>query len=280
MKRTITLRYLFTLCVMTLISAFYGGNLASAEEVTFVYTSSSNFARTTIGDITVEMTNASWYSTRDCVKVPSGDKITVSCKETHKITQIVFELSSANRGSVTASSGGTFKNNNTWTSGSDALQNVVFNNKSSSQYRFKTITVTYEANNVSEPKVDPDFTISPDKTLDCLESYTVEAVAKDRSGNKLNGTIEYSISPESGDFTFNKETGVFKAGLSAGTYEVTAEYSGTTGYNPDRKTCTITVADPGVRSSKDYRMVTNKNQLWKECSMYWQPVMKKMVRRT
>ena len=126
------------------------------------------------------------------------------------------------------------------------------------------MTVTYEAS-VSEPEVESVLTISPDKTLDCLESYTVAAVATDRNGNSLDGigTIEYSISRESGssDFTFDKETGVFKAGLSGGTYVVTASYSGATGYLPTTATCTITVADPGVSSWKDYRLVTSQNQI-------------------
>ncbi|MDY5767941.1 MAG: hypothetical protein SPK03_06145, partial [Alloprevotella sp.] len=54
MKRTITLRYLFTLCVMTLISAFYGGNLASAQTKTVTITPNdvySLFGNTTFNGV-------------------------------------------------------------------------------------------------------------------------------------------------------------------------------------------------------------------------------------
>lgn len=265
MKRTITLRFLFTLCVMTLISAFYGGNLASAEEVTFTFpedmsTDYGSYSFT--GDIiTIDLSNVKRNYTNDRIYVYGSSTITVTCKDAYKITGVSFigVLS----GSLTCDAGTV--SSNAWTADASAsIKKVVFTIGSRlgmKPYPDNGIKVSYELDSSAPEAVDPNFTISSDKTLDCLDSYTVEAVATDGSGNPLEGTIEYSISPESGDFTFDKETGVFKAGLSAGTYKVTAEYSGTTGYKPATATCTITVADPGVSSWKDYRMVTNKNQL-------------------
>ena len=243
MKRTITLRYLFTLCVMTLISAFYGGNLASAEEVTFTFpadmsTNKGSYSFT--GDIiTIDLSSVKRNFSNDQIYVYSSSTITVTCKDAYKITGVSFI--GVQSGSLTCDAGTV--SSNAWTADASAsMKKVVFTNGSTyfkmGKYPNNGIKVSYELESSASESVDPDLTISPDKTLDCLESYTVAAVATDGSGTSLDGTIEYSISPESGDFTFNKETGVFKAGLSGGTYEVTASYSGTTGYNSATATCT------------------------------------------
>lgn len=263
MKRTITLRFLLSLCVMTLVSAFCGGNLALAEEVTFSFNISLGTSRdaksVTSGDVKIDMSKAFWYGTADEVRAYSSSTITVTCTNDSKVIKnIAFQYKS---GTISTSTGGSFTTSNSvWESGDADYQTVIFT-VGGTYYKFTGVTVTLAEKSSAPGAVDPTFTISPDKTLDCLESYTVEAVATDGSDNPLEGTIEYSISPESGDFTFNKETGEFKAGLSGGTYEVTASYSGTTGYNSATATCTITVDDPGVSSWKDYRMVTAQNQI-------------------
>lgn len=262
MKRTITLRFLLSLCVLTLCSFLdRGGNVACAEEAKFVYTSSSNFSSTTVGDITVTMGSAKWYSTWDCVRFYSGYDLTVSCGSTNKITKIVFELSSSNSGSITTSSGGTFENN-TWTAGAeDALQTVVFSNKSGLQYRFKTITVTYEAN-VSASKSDPTLNITPNGAIDYRETYTVTATASDKDGNPISGEITYKIiSSASSDYHFDEVTGVFTAGITSGSYTVEASYAGNDDYNASSAQCVITVMEPGVYSWKDYRLVTEQSQV-------------------
>lgn len=266
MKRTITLRFLLSLCVMTLVSAFCGGNLASAEEVTFTFpadmsTNKGSYSFT--GDIiTIDLSSVKRNFSNDQIYVYSSSTITVTCKDAYKITGVSFI--GVQSGSLTCDAGTV--SSNAWTADASAsMKKVVFTNGSTyfkmGKYPNNGIKVSYELESSASESVDPVLTISPDKTLDCLESYTVAAVATDGSGTSLDGTIEYSISPESGDFTFNKETGVFKAGLSGGTYEVTASYSGTTGYNSATATCTITVDDPGVSSWKDYRMVTAQNQI-------------------
>lgn len=261
MKRTITLRYLFTLCVMTLISAFCGGNLASAEDFTFDSSlgTSRDAKSVSKGDVKIDMSKAYWYDNWSEVRAYGSSTITFTCTNASKvIKKIAFQYKS---GTISTSTGGSFTTSNSvWESGDADYQTVIFT-VAANYYKFTGVTVTLAEKSSAPGAVAPTFTISPDKTLDCLDSYTVEAVATDGSGNPLEGTIEYSISPESGDFTFDKETGVFKAGLSGGTYEVTATYSGTTGYNSATATCTITVDDPGVSSWKDYRMVTNKKQL-------------------
>lgn len=260
MKRTITLRFLLSLCVMTLVSAFCGGNLALAEEAKFVYSSSSNFSSTTIGDITVEIGNGSWYSTRDCVRCPNGSSVTVKCGTTNKITSIVFDVSSANSGKITTVSSGSFENN-TWTSGSEAVQTVVLTNNSGSQYRFTTITVTYEAN-VSASKSDPTINITPDGAIDYRETYTVTATASDKDGNPISGEITYKIiSSASSDYTFDEGTGVFTAGTTPGSYTVEASYAANNDYNASSAQCVITVMKPGVSSWKDYRLVTEQSQV-------------------
>lgn len=263
MKRTITLRFLLSLCVLTLCSFLdRGGNIACAEEAKFVYTKNSTFSSTTVGDITVKMENGSWYGTRDCVRFYSGSNLTVSCGSTNKITRIVFELSPANSGSITTSSGGTFENNNTWTAGAeDALQTVVFSNKSGLQYRFTTITVTYEAN-VSASKSDPTLNITPNGAIDYRETYTVKATASDKDGNPISGEITYKIiSSASSDYHFDEVTGVFTAGITSGSYTVEASYAGNDDYNASSAQCVITVMEPGVSSWKDYRLVTEQSQV-------------------
>ena len=263
MKRTITLRFLLSLCVMTLVSAFCGGNLALAEDVTFSFDKSLGTSRdaksVTSGDVKIDMSKAYWYDNWSEVRAYGSSTITFTCTNASKvIKKIAFQYKS---GTISTSTGGSFTTSNSvWESGDADYQTVIFT-VAANYYKFTGVTVTLAEKSSAPGAVAPTFTISPDKTLDCLESYTVAAVATDGSGTSLDGTIEYSISPESGDFTFNKETGVFKAGLSGGTYEVTASYSGTTGYNSATATCTITVDDPGVSSWKDYRMVTAQNQI-------------------
>ena len=263
MKRTITLRFLLSLCVMTLVSAFCGGNLALAEDVTFSFDKSLGTSRdaksVTSGDVKIDMSKAYWYDNWSEVRAYGSSTITFTCTNASKvIKKIAFQYKS---GTISTSTGGSFTTSNSvWESGDADYQTVIFT-VAANYYKFTGVTVTLAEKSSAPGAVAPTFTISPDKTLDCLESYTVEAVATDGSDNPLEGTIEYSISPESGDFTFNKETGEFKAGLSGGTYEVTASYSGTTGYNSATATCTITVDDPGVSSWKDYRMVTAQNQI-------------------
>ena len=107
MKRTITLRYLFTLCVMTLISAFCGGNLASAKEVTYTnlgsdftikdfyiqgtYTSSDGVFNITFG-LGTNTNKPEKYSTY--IQLNSGNEFTLSmADEKSKITKIVFNYS-------------------------------------------------------------------------------------------------------------------------------------------------------------------------------------------
>ena len=207
------------------------------------------------------MGSAKWYSTWDCVRFYSGYDLTVSCGSTNKITKIVFELSSSNSGSITTSSGGTFENN-TWTAGAeDALQTVVFSNKSGLQYRFKTITVTYEAN-VSASKSDPTLNITPNGAIDYRETYTVTATASDKDGNPISGEITYKIiSSASSDYHFDEVTGVFTAGITSGSYTVEASYAGNDDYNASSAQCVITVMEPGVYSWKDYRLVTEQSQV-------------------
>ena len=93
MKRTVTLRYLFTLCVMTLISAFCGGNLALAEDVTFTFDKSLGMSRdaksVTSGDVKIDMSKAFWYGTADEVRAYSSSTITVTETATISYSDII-----------------------------------------------------------------------------------------------------------------------------------------------------------------------------------------------
>lgn len=277
MKRTITLRYLFTLCVMTLLSVFCGGNLVFANEAELnvaSYASSKGWiskkyinTETITIDGNISMTfggtgTAASYVDNSATggyvyfRINRNTDFTVSAAENFKITSISF-TSGQSWKSPTPDSG-SFEDNNVWNSGEGGVSSVTFT--VTSACHIVKMLVTYEVVS-SSTNEDPNFTISPDKTLDCKDTYTVTAVATDASSNVLAGDITYEITPATGDFTFNKTTGEFVAGLTAGVYVVEAFYAGTTGYNAATATCTITVADPGVSSWKDYRLVTDQSQI-------------------
>lgn len=264
MKRTITLRYLFTLCVMTLISAFCGGNLASAEDFTFdISLGESRDAKSVSkGDVKIDMSKAYWYGTWSEVRAYSSSTITFTCTNASKVIKnIAFQYKS---GTISTSTGGSFTTpNSVWESGDADYQTVIFT-VGGSYYKFTGVTVTLAEKSTASEDITPTIEFNSNTwTLDCKESCTVVAVAKEGGTVLTNGDISYEISPE-GDYKFNKETGEFVAGLSGGEYTVTATYTpsnGTTGYKSTTNTCTITVADPGVSSSKAYRLVTSQNQI-------------------
>ena len=150
MKRTITLRYLFTLCVMTLISAFCGGNLASAEEVTFTFpadmsTDKGSYSFT--GDIiTIDLSSVKRNFSNNQIYVYKSSTITVTCKEAYKITGVSFI--GATTGSLTCDAG-TVSTSYAWTADASAsIKKVVFTNGSTyfkmGEYPNNGIKVSYE----------------------------------------------------------------------------------------------------------------------------------------
>ena len=165
MKRTITLRYLFTLCVMTLISAFCGGNLASAEEVTFVFPSdmSTSYGAYSFSStpINVSLSNVKRNSYNSRIYMSDGSTVTVSCEYGYKITGVyylgvlsgTFTCKEVSDGAVV---------NNSWTAdASKTFTEVVFNNgyvrMSPNDNGFR---ITYEVDSSAPVAVTPTLKFS------------------------------------------------------------------------------------------------------------------------
>lgn len=295
MKRTITLRFLLSLCVMTLVSAFCGGNLALAEDSTedfptlndictqFGFTSNQkllssgdNYADKTYtsksGNINLTFTwgNASslpeTYANQN-LRVYTGNTMIISMADSkNKITSIELTFQNANTSRYIdeCNTGSLTKNGavSTWIpEEGKSTSSVTFSASSARTHgRIVGIKVTYKAASVAT-KQDVKLDMSADATIDLLDSYqaTASVVVPD-GGAAATGKISYSVEPASGDFNIDAATGLFTAGKTEGTYKIKAIFEGDENYNMAEASTTVTVSSR-VWALKNYVQVTDESQV-------------------
>lgn len=295
MKRTITLRFLLSLCVMTLVSAFCGGNLALAEDSTedfptlndictqFGFTSNQkllssgdNYADKTYtsksGNINLTFTwgNASslpeTYANQN-LRVYTGNTMIISMADSkNKITSIelTFQSATTSRYIDECNTGSLTKNGavSTWIpEEGKSTSSVTFSASSARTHgRIVGIKVTYKAASVAT-KQDVKLDMSADATIDLLDSYqaTASVVVPD-GGAAATGKISYSVEPASGDFNIDAATGLFTAGKTEGTYKIKAIFEGDENYNMAEASTTVTVSSR-VWALKNYVQVTDESQV-------------------
>ena len=295
MKRTITLRFLLSLCVMTLVSAFCGGNLALAEDSTedfptlndictqFGFTSNQkllssgdNYADKTYtsksGNINLTFTwgNASslpeTYANQN-LRVYTGNTMIISMADSkNKITSIELTFQNANTSRYIdeCNTGSLTKNGavSTWIpEEGKSTSSVTFSASSARTHgRIVGIKVTYKAASVAT-KQDVKLDMSADATIDLLDSYqaTASVVVPD-GGAAATGKISYSVEPASGDFNIDAATGLFTAGKTEGTYKIKAIFEGDENYNMAEASTTVTV-ESRVWALKNYVQVTDESQV-------------------
>lgn len=296
MKRTITLRFLLSLCVMTLVSAFCGGNLALAEDSTedfptlndictqFGFTSNQlllssgdNYADKTYtsksGNINLTFTwgNVSsvpeTYSSQN-LRVYTGNTMIISMADSkNKITSIelTFQSATTSRYIDQCNTGSLTKNGavSTWIpEEGKSTSSVTFSASSARSHgRIVGIKVTYEAASVATKK-DVTVKMSDAATIDLLDTYQASAEVFTTDDNtKVEGAaISYSIEPASGDFNFDADTGLFTAGKTEGNYTIKATFAGDENYNMAEASTTVTVSSR-VWALKNYVQVTDASQV-------------------
>lgn len=288
MKRTITLRFLFSLCVLTLCSFLdRGGNIACAEEVVY---------ENILGDFPINSVNGSWlmksfdepqtypssnglfnltfskgestsntfpskytnFDKIDCIRLEKNQELTVSMADgTSLIKKIVFTFDKNNFDYCNTGSypSGTV----TWTA-TDPTSSVTFK-REGGYVRVKGMTITYEPASVATNK-DVTVKMSDAATIDLLETYQASAeVFTTDDDTKVEGAkIIYSIEPASGDFSFDEETGLFTAGKTEGTYTIKASFKGDDDHNMADASTTVTVSSR-VWALKNYVQVTDESQV-------------------
>lgn len=280
MKRTITLRFLLSLCVLTLCSFLdRGGNIAYAEEVVTyddilndfpikavngsylmdsmdpqTYTSSNGLFNITfsLGNYLNNYPNTSYGD----IYLYKTQEITVSMADGKSlIKKIVFTFA---KNSFNYSDKGSYASG-TWEA-TDPTSSVTFK-RTGGYVRVKGMTITYEPASVATKK-DVTVKMSDAATIDLLETYQASAeVFTTDDDTKVEGAaISYSIEPESGDFTFDTKTGLFTAGKTEGTYTIKASYKGDDDYNMADASTTVTVSSR-VWASKNYVQVTDESQV-------------------
>ena len=261
MKRTITLRYLFTLCVMTLISAFCGGNLASAEEKSYESILENFPVEPVNGSYLMKSTEPQTYVSEDglftitfglgtsasfpskysatALKLNANNEMTISmADEKSKIAKIVFTFDKNNFDYC--STGSYSSSNNTWTA-SDATSSVTFARKGG-YVRVKGMTITYEPATVAT-KQDVTLSMPASASIDLLETFDAKAsLTVPDGGEAATGAITYSVEPATGDFTINSKTGLFTAGKTNGIYTIKASFAGDDIYNMAEAETKVTVS--------------------------------------
>lgn len=280
MKRTITLRFLLSLCVMTLCSFLdRGGNIAYAEEVVYEnilgdfpikavngsylmssfepqsYTSSNGLFNLTFSWGESTATSFPQVYTTD-FRLEKNQEVTVSMADGKSlIKKIVFTFAAKY---FDKSDTGSYENG-TWTA--NAPTSSVTFKRTGGYVRVKGMTITYEPASVATKK-DVTVKMSDAATIDLLETYQASAeVFTTDDDTKVEGAaISYSIEPESGDFTFDEETGLFTAGKTAGTYTIKASFKGDDDHNMADASTTVTVSSR-VWALKNYVQITDESQV-------------------
>lgn len=268
MKRTITLRFLLSLCVLTLCSFLdRGGNVACAEEITlagtdlgmtpYEYLSGKSYRD---ANSIVEFTFGSTGTTsqyNSTIRLYNGNTLTIGMVDgLSKITKIAF--TSTSTATYLKTTTGSYSNH-VWNSGGDAVTSVAFS--VSGSYRFSKVTITYEPATVAT-KQDVTVKMPDAATIDLLETYQATAEVFTTEGDtKVEGAaISYSIEPSSGDFSLDAETGLFTAGKTEGTYTIKATFAGDDDYNMAEASTTVTVSSR-VWALKNYVQVTDESQV-------------------
>lgn len=271
MKKIFTKSFFMSFCLLTLC-CLLGGNQAKAEEVTFTFSGSTSYsAPYVLGDVTMGMTSCSWYSTWDCVRCYDGGELTFTVDSNYKLTGITFDVK---RGTVSLSSGGGVFSQPSWTAGEDVTSSVVFKNNSGAQFRFTTVTVTYESAGSSGSGGTDPGKVTPEVTF-TQESYDVEygesldltplVSAKDPETNEpVAGTYAFTVTPNDGGFTLTDNT--FTAGKSAATYTLAATFTPTyteTYAEVADVTATLNVIAPKANLNPEicYKPITSLEQL-------------------
>ena len=280
MKRTITLRFLLSLCVLTLCSFLdRGGNIACAEEVTYdnivndfpikavngsylmngtapkTYTSSNGLFNITfsLGSYYNNYPNVSGYGD---IYLYKTQEITVSMADGKSlIKKIDFKFG---RNYFNYCDTGSYESG-TWTA-TDPTSSVTFA-RTNANIKVTGMTITYEPASVATKK-DVTVKTSDAATIDLFETYQASAEVFTTDDNtKVEGAaISYSIEPASGDFSFDKETGLFTAGKTEGTYTIKASFKGDDDHNMADASTTVTVSSR-VWASKNYVQVTDESQV-------------------
>lgn len=268
MKRTITLRFLLSLCVLTLCSFLdRGGNVACAEEITlagtdlgmtpYEYLSGKSYRD---ANSIVEFTFGSTGTTsqyNSTIRLYNGNTLTIGMVDgLSKITKIAF--TSTSTATYLKTTTGSYSNH-VWNSGGDAVTSVAFS--VSGKYRFSKVTITYEPATVAT-KQDVTVKMPDAATIDLLETYQATAEVFTTEGDtKVEGAaISYSIEPSSADFSLDAETGLFTAGKTEGTYTIKATFAGDDDYNMAEASTTVTVSSR-VWALKNYVQVTDESQV-------------------
>lgn len=281
MKRTITLRFLLSLCVLTLCSFLdRGGNIACAEEVVTyndivndfpikavngsylmngtapkTYTSSNGLFNITfsLGSYYNNYPNVSGYGD---IYLYKTQEITVSMADGKSlIKKIDFKFG---RNYFNYCDTGSYESG-TWTA-TDPTSSVTFA-RTGGYVRVAGMTITYEPASVASKK-DVTVKMSDAATIDLLDTYQASAeVFTTDDDTKVEGAaITYSIEPESGDFSFDTKTGLFTAGKTEGTYTIKASFKGDDDHNMADASTTVTVSSR-VWASKNYVQVTDESQV-------------------
>lgn len=274
MKRTITLRFLLSLCVLTLCSFLdRGGNIACAEEVTVEYSSLINdFSMSdpiygksfTKDNITISFalgTGTRYPETYGTyLKIYGGNEMTVSTANGAAIKSITFSYTNTTYFNI--ASEGTISGTS-WTGNTNSVT-FSHNLGSTKNARPKGIKITYVT--ASKELLNPTLAFETSSVeIDLLDSYQVQANVSAPSADAPipAGSISYSVIEDaSNDYTF--EGTLFTAGKTPGKYTIVAKYSESSDvkvYNEATDTCEIYVKSLSVSSPKNYYLVTDKSQL-------------------
>lgn len=274
MKRTITLRFLLSLCVLTLCSFLdRGGNIACAEEVTVEYSSLINdFSMSdpiygksfTKDNITISFalgTGTRYPETYGTyLKIYGGNEMTVSTANGAAIKSITFSYTNTTYFNI--ASEGTISGTS-WTGNTNSVT-FYHNLGSTKNARPKGIKITYVT--ASKELLNPTLAFETSSVeIDLLDSYQVQANVSAPSADAPipAGSISYSVIEDaSNDYTF--EGTLFTAGKTPGKYTIVAKYSESSDvkvYNEATDTCEIYVKSLSVSSPKNYYLVTDKSQL-------------------
>lgn len=268
MKRTITLRYLFTLCVMTLVSAFWGGNLASAEEVTLTgddlgmknwdYLGGNTYTASGI-KFSVGGTGTTPQYKSSTIRLYSGNTFTIEMEdETSIITKIEFTSTHA-ADNIKADNGGSYANY-VWTAGAEALSSVNFT--VSGKIFISKFVVTYKSAS-ADTRQNVTLSMPESANIDVFETFDAAenlTLTVPDGGDPATGAITYSIEPATGDFNFDSETGKFTANKTEGSYTIKASFKGDDNYYGDEASTTVKVSSR-VRAQKHYVPVTDLSQI-------------------
>lgn len=289
MKRTITLRFLLSLCVLTLVSAFCGGNQAFAEEVEEYadfkaitnafnlsnyqdlvvkddgwqdkdYTSNSNILKLTVslnGVSSIPCTNGSY------VKINKGNAFTISMADGKSIIKSIEINHSSTSRVLTSGTNGSISTNNTkvvWTPNDGISTSTVKFETTNTHARITGIKVTYEAASVAT-KQDVTLSMPESASIDLNETFNAAATLTVPDGGvAATGKISYSVEPASGYLNFDAETGLFTAGKTEGIYTIKATFAGDDNYNMAEASTTVTVSSR-VWALKNYVQVTDESQV-------------------